>query len=384
MSLARHRNLAAAAAEGLLGSPLRFGTAVLLVATIVFWLTAGLALSEGLRQQARVSVAEGADLYVTLDEFGRDAGPPLSLAEELARLPGVERVVPRIVGRVLTGSRAAVVVGLPDSARPGEPFPVQDGSVRQLGRGQMLAGAALARALGLGKGSRQELSARRTIVFEIAGLIDPGAAIWSSNLLVLRFDEAAELFDRRGQASDLLLYCRPGYAGLVAELLAGRHPELRVQSRELVLHYTQRAYSLRQGVFGLLFAMAAAVGILAFLVCSGFGMTRRRRQIAVLRVHGWSTLDVLTMVLYEGLLISLAATALGFLGALLWLRLAHGALLGGFFIAGLETLPRFELPLRFTPAPLLLGLCISLLLSLTGNIVTAWRTATIPPAEALR
>jgi ABC-type lipoprotein release transport system permease subunit len=381
----RHWNLLMAAAENVAGDPLRSAVGVLLVTAIVFWVTAGAALSEGLRQQARQSVENGADIYVTLDEFGRDAGPDLELARVLSAVRGVERVVPRIVGRVLLGDEAAVVVGIGVGA-PAEaaPFVSPSEAARELRPYQMFLGASLARQLVLRPGSRLDLHARRSLVFEVAGIMDPAGAIWSSDLILLRFDDAAELFGQQGRASDLLLYCREGYTGFVAEQLAIRHPELRVQTRELVERYTQRAYALRQGAFGAAFAGIATLGILAFLVCSGIGVDRRRRQIAILRVHGWSTPQVLEMIVYESLLVSLASAALGFLGAYLWIRFARGALLGGFFIAGLESLPPFELPARFTPAPLLLNLCFSLVITLTGGVATAWRTAATPPAEALR
>ena len=83
MSWLRRWNLLMAAAENVAGNPLRSAVGALLVTAIVFWVTAGAALSEGIKQQARESVDSGADIYVIQSLQG---GPSESANDKLCRL----------------------------------------------------------------------------------------------------------------------------------------------------------------------------------------------------------------------------------------------------------------------------------------------------------
>ena len=71
-----------------------------------------ISISEGIQAQSHVSVEEGADLYLTLDEFGRNAAVPLRYLDEVKKIFGVTRVVPRIIGRAFLQNKLVVIVGI--------------------------------------------------------------------------------------------------------------------------------------------------------------------------------------------------------------------------------------------------------------------------------
>jgi ABC-type lipoprotein release transport system permease subunit len=142
--------------------------------------------------------------------------------------------------------------------------------------------------------------------------------------------------------------------------------------------------TLREGVFTILFALMLALAIAAFAIVTWLGAAPRRREIAVLKTHGWSTSDVLTLVAFENLIVSVVAAGLSLLLALVFVDLLRAPLIAPFFLPDLPLFPRIHIPARFTPLPPLLALCFSLAVTMSGSILATRRTAVTRPAEVLR
>ena len=289
------------------------------------------------------------------------------------------------------------MVGLPP-----EHFPALagciDGELPRTGTpNQLVVGTALARQLGLKVGSRLPpfyRNDRGEHLSRVVGVFRPDAPVWQSHLILTPFDTAAEVFDQPGLATDLLVWCRPGYQESVSRAItqelsfpgpAGRGiVRARVTAREEVLALLPHGTLHREGVFTLHFVLALVVGTLVLLVTSGLGLAERRREIGILKATGWQTDEVLLRGAVESLCLSVAAAASSLLLAWAWLRLFNGYGLAGYFLAGAETSPGFVVPYRMTPVPALLAFVLSFAVVLTGTLYSSWRAATTAPREAMR
>lgn len=386
-----HWNLLRFAVDQILRHRLRSAVvAAALVAILTPFLTA-MAISEGVRAESALAVHEGADFYVASDQFGKNAPIPLRYLGEFARIPGVERAVPRVVGRAYVNERLAVIVGLPPATiPPGAGSILKGRPLREGARNEALIGAALARHGGLQVGHAFQIPIAEGKTFEVVGLFQPTVSIWGADLIYLSFADAAEVFGMEGQASEILLYIKPGYEEQVAfsldllQMVERGRIFLRTQNKDLVRQYLNRGFTLKAGIFTALYAVAFALAIPALLVVSGFGMSERRREIGVLKATGWHTEEVLEVVFWESLLHAAAGAALALLLAMAWIYAFNGALVAQFFIPEIGLLAPFPVPARFLPLPFLLGLLFSVSLTLVGSLYTAWRAATVPPVEAMR
>ena len=380
-SFSRWFNLVLAAADGLMASPVRLLVSAGAVASVVFLMIGGLALSEGLNRQARAALRGAADLFVAADAFGADAPLPRERAAPLRTVPGVTAVVERIVGRAQVADDWIVVVGI-DAEHMSE-VPAERSSVLPA-PGEVRIGASLAARLGWRTGKQILLEAQRTLVLSVANTFPEGAGIGSTNAVVMCLEDAATLFDRPGEVSDLLVYCRPGYADRVARTIA-QDPQLRVQTAGLVASYIDQAYTIRSGALMLLFGFALAVAAPLFLLIADFGASPRRREIAILKACGWTTGDVLALCLLENLLIALAGAALGILLSFLWVGVLGAPILRAWFVSeSLGTAGQLDLPAVFLGPPVLIGVILAVVLTSSAGVLSVWRSSIVPPASAMR
>jgi ABC-type lipoprotein release transport system permease subunit len=383
--------------------PLRSVATVAAVVTALLPYLVGLGISRGIQDEAETAVHFGADLYVSAEQLGRTVPVPLAAVAELRRMPGVEEVRPRIVGRIELGKDrvSAVLVGVSLDQLPA--LECIDGRLPRAtspeatltGPHELLVGSDLARRLGLRVGShippfyRNRQGER---VSQVIGVFRSDVSLWQARLIVTSFADAAHIFDQPDLATDLLIRCRPGYQATVRDAIR-RHATLldpagmlrpRVVGRDELAVLVPQALLRREGVFTALFAMAFAMAILTILVTSGFGTADRRREIGILKALGWQTDELLLRSFVESALLALIGSATAVLLALLWLKACNGYWIASIFLAGVDATPGFQVPFRLLPLPVVLAFAVALVVVLTGSLYATWRTATAPPREVMR
>jgi len=387
----KHLNLLYTAVENILRNKVRSVVLILCLIAVLFPFVTALSISEGIKFQSLISVEEGADIYVTVDYFGSNAPISLNHLERFRKMDGVTKVFPRIVGRTYFANRLVTIVGILPENVPKSIRLSQGSMFRE--KGDVIVGGGLAEEFRLQPGVRFSLSINASKLLRVAGIFDSSASIWSANLILMPFEDASEFFKMKGRATDILIYTRPGYAPILAkeiqEKISSSDPEpsgppLRVQDKTLIQRYFQRGFNYKAGVFTALYTVAFALAIPALLIVSGFGQTERRKEIGVIKATGWQTQEVMEMVALENLIISLTSAPLAILMAMAWLKLFNGAFIAQFFIAEVGLMAPFPIPSRFLPLPSFFAFLFAVVLTMVGSLYSTWRTATIPPVEAMR
>jgi len=352
-------------------------TIACLVAVLTPFLSA-LAVLEGVRAEAGVSLAEGPDLFVTGYEYGRSTPIPQSLVSLSRELSCVLDVRGRIIGRSTVGSTLLTVVGLGPSRFRNAPAP-----------GEVWLGSAAARAIKLAVGGELTLADLDTVRLRVSRVLPDDAGLASSRLALVSLADAQTAYATPGQLTDLQVWLHQT-AGLASDLLkTAAHLRssgmpLRIQTRKLVEDYVDRGLTLKGGSFLALYLVALGLAIPALLVTTGFGLTVRRQEIGLFKALGFTTVDVLEVAVWESVGLSLVAALSAFLVSWLWIRVLGGFLIAGFFVAGLEHGPLTAIPARFCPDPLLIATGFSFVLLATGAVPTSYRAATVSPVEALQ
>lgn len=385
------------AAAVLLHPQRSIATVFCLIAVLVPFLS-GMGLSAGLQRGSEQSIRYGSDLYISGERFGRPTPLPLSVQSQLAQLDGVTRVTPRIVGPVQLGRdrRSAVVVGMPADSVPREFKWVEGRLFRAGGALEVVLGSRLAEELGLRPGDRIPpffRSSKGDRVARVVGVFQSGVAYWESRVMFTSLENAAEIFDQSGVVTDLLVDCRPGYREALRKTILqdlevkdpqGARVPLRVVTRDDLLAQILQGLLQRDGIFNLHFVIVFAVGIVAVLSTSGFGLAERRREVAVLKAIGWQTDQLLLRSLVESLILSVLGAAMAVLIAYIWLNWFNGFWIAGVFLNGVGSGWRDHAPSALTPWPAALALVISIVIVSSGAFYATWRDAITPPSQALR
>jgi len=141
---------------------------------------------------------------------------------------------------------------------------------------------------------------------------------------------------------------------------------------------------MKAGVFSGLYCLVLALGIPSIGVISGFGLSERRREIGVMKALGWQTQEILEMVAMENLALSIISVPFIIMAAVVWIYLFNGVVIAKFFIASLDIMIPFQVPSMIFPIPAILGLMMAMVLTMVGSIYSTWKTAIIPPSEAMK
>ncbi|MFO0795261.1 MAG: FtsX-like permease family protein [Candidatus Brocadiaceae bacterium] len=380
----KHINLLLLATENLLRHRAKTIVVCLCIIAILAPFITAIAISEGIRAQSHISVEEGADLYLTFDEFGRNAAIPLKYLDEIKKTFGVTKVVPRIIGRGFLQNKITVIVGIKKEDIP-ESISCISGRIIE-NPNEVVVGYELANYFHLHAGDQFSMRGQQRKTFTVVGVFSSDSGIWGASMIFMSFKDAGELFGKQDVATDMQIYTLPGHNSEIATDLYDilQNEPYRIQDKHMVELYFKKGFMLKEGVFSALYLVAFALGIPAILVASGFGLSERKREIGIMKATGWNTLEVLELISFEQVLISLLGATIAIIVSILWVKVFNGVFLAQFFIAEISLLPQFTLPARFLPLPCFLSFFFAFILTMVGSVYSSWRASTIPPVISMK
>jgi ABC-type lipoprotein release transport system permease subunit len=388
----KHLEFFYAALSNITRHKLRSIVVVLCLIAILFPFISAIAVSEGVKSQSKISVNEGADIYVTMDMYGRNGVIPIEMADEIKKMEGVERVVPRVVSRIYIGGKLMTLLGMP-SAEPQSSNNFIKGTFPKAG--EVVIGSGLANEMKLDTGSSISIGIRVIGIadhkpyimrkqYRVSGVFDSNAGIWTSNLVLMDIDDAVSTYEMDGFVTDIAVYAKSGHELPVIEGIQKMNPFFRIQTKGLVRAYFERGFNTKAGIFISLYTIAFAISIPALLISSGLGLSDRRREIGIMKATGWLTGEVMEMVFIENMILALIGASSAFLISFVWIKLFNGFFIARLFISGIENMPHFIVPAKFMPLPFAMSFFFALILTMTGSIYSTWRAAVVPPTEAMK
>lgn len=315
---------------------------------------------------------------------------PLSLAEEAARVDGVEAVLPDIQGPVvLVGADGTAVLsgGAPSFAiglHPDEPAAeIVDGRA-PAGPDEVALESATLAASGLAVGdSTTVVVAGQLVDVDVVGEVAFGAPVAGATILFLDVGTATAAFAADGTVASMAVYGAEGVGE--AELVDRLDAALAVPGVEAVTGAELREETVAQieeilgfvSTFLLVFA-AIALFVGAFIIANTFQMSvrQRQREFAMLRAIGASPAQVFASILVQAGVVGVLGSALGVLAGV-----GLVGLLRGFFAQmGMELSGRIPLD-GFTVA---VSVVLGTVVSVVAAAVPARKAALTPPVEAMR
>lgn len=352
------------------------------LAFVVALFGAALLLTDALRAEYARGTGGMPDLTVQRLVAGRPALIDVAVADELAALPAVRRVEPRVWGYYFFVALEAnvTVVGATEARTLADGrLPAADGEVA--------VGASIADLLGLRVGDEIGIPVEGEVRFsDVVGVFGEDAAIRTADLIVATPSHARRLLGMpEGSATDLAIdLTTQDEAGVLTERIGALVPGARVLDARLLERTYELTFDTRGGLLALLLLPAlAAFLLLAWERLTGLG-PGERREIGVLKAVGWGTADVLAARMWESAIVATFGATLGAVLAyayVFWLD-APGlldALLGWSALR-----PPMRLVPAFDPVQGFALVAAVVIPFVAISVVPAWRAAMIDPDQAMR
>ena len=338
------------------------------VATVV----ALLSLGEGLKQTAGTLVKLGNTDFAVL-QHGVE-GPsasflPATIVQRVGEIPGVASATPvMLLAEKIKQNEGALVFGTTPDGTVSERLVVVSGR-RMERRGEVALGDLLAEELGLDVGDTLKVDGQK---LDVVGTYHAGQF----------FVDAGAMIHLR-QAQDLVQ--RPNEVTLVAVQVAGDAHLKDVRKQILaevggVDAIANPDEAARAGANGelirktvlLLVTVALIIGCIGVANTMAMAVLERSGELALMSAVGWSPRQVFTLVLFEGVCISILGAGVGLLiGAL-----GAGALGDALGVASI-------VEPNVTPWSIGRGLIIGLVIGVFGGMYPAWRVSRAPAERLL-
>ncbi|NHI83859.1 MAG: FtsX-like permease family protein [Candidatus Thorarchaeota archaeon] len=357
-------------------------------------------LREGVMMDIAASVDEGPDIVVQRLVGGRQVEVHSSWRENLSSITGVRIATPRAwgyfdigTGNLLTimGINATdygnIVGATGTEILPGGRFLEQTDRYRIV-VGQGIIDLMSTARVSISAGSILSIIAQNgsLIEFEVVGIFDTDAKIYSYDMIVTDLKSAQEVLGLEDEAyTDFAIWTDYG-ANLndVAFRIDTQMPETRVLTRDAMDDIMMKTYGGRAGIIALIWVVVLMTVVLLTFTVSSAGSDEARREVGLLKALGFDTVDVLEIRMIESLILSLLGASFGMSFAIIFDFYLGAPILSGYMLGWSILLLNAGLPLAISGPTIFILYAVAIVPILVGTVVPAWRNAITEPDIVLR
>jgi len=365
---------------------------------LVFAVSSILFITGSLTQEMMMTSNDLPDITVQRILGGRQVNVPASVIPEIENIPGVEAVETRVWGYFFLASLQAnfTIYGMDlNLLEEGEYQKIvnwkniPDGATKNpdfrmiVGRGvyELLSDIGMEQAYLF-----YQPTWEKPIPFDIIGTFKTETELQSNDLMVLQTEGARQVLELPpDEFTDLVVYVpNPEEIENIALKIRRYFPELRTVTRAQI----QNTYAAVFGWKSAFVLSSLLAAIFAFLIliwdkASGLSM-EEKREIGILKAIGWDTDVILSVKLWEGLILSGISSLAGLLLAYAYIYGLRAPGLREIFIGWSTLYPSFQLMPDIDPKFLLLIVVISVVPYLAVTVFPAWKAAITDPDAIIR
>lgn len=349
--------------------------------------------------------------HVTLTGFGDELTDWQSVQQQVVTNEGVVGSAPYVLAQGLLTRKGKSSGVLVRGILPAEESTVSSlgenmkgGRIEQLAAGEyrIILGQELAWSLGVWVGDKVTLMAPQASVtaagilprlkrFVVAGVFEAGMYEYDSGLVMIHMADAQKLYRLGKKVTGLRLKldeidAAPLFSLELDKQLGGRY-RIKNWTQEHVSFF--RALKIERNVMFVILMLIVAVAAFNLVSTLVMVVTDKQADIAILRTLGMSPVNIMSVFIYQGMIIGLIGTLLGLLGGIS-LAMNVSAIVGaieGFFQVQFMPPDLYYIsgfPSRLDWNDVVIIGVLSFVLSVLATLYPAWRASRTLPAEALR
>ena len=278
--------------------------------------------------------------------------------------------ISRIVWGITTapGMPFFMVNGLDPRESKINDYNVRDGRTLQRS-GEVILGRLAANSLKKNLGNKMRIAGAR---FTIVGIYENGVSFEDTGAAISLRD-AQDLFDKQGEVSFLGIALHDQKRAIdVANLLEQQFADVMVGTTSTFTEKMQD-FKTMESMMNAMSGLTMLVGGIVMMNAMLMSVFERTQEIGLLRAVGWKRKRVVSMIVIEGLALSLFSGITG-----IGIGIGLNSLLGLIPLYG-----SFFNPIYDAPIFVQIGVLV-LVLGVVGSIYPAWKSASLKPIEALR
>jgi ABC-type lipoprotein release transport system permease subunit len=381
----RQRSLARFAVGALIRRKRRALAIGLALSIVVGFVASVTWLADALGAEMTRGIAGMPDITVQGIVAGRPALVPATALDTMRARPGVRAVEARVWGYLYVPAVSAniVVVG----RTPHDPPATLVAGRFPRAPGECVLGRELARALGVRTYDRIAVPAgEEYTLLRVVGTFVEASAIRTADVMLVSPADARKLLSvPEGEATDVAVFlATPDESNAVAKEIRLAMPTARVLERALLARTYSLTLDARAGlVSAMLVPALMCFLLLAWERLSGIGESERR-EIAILKVVGFSTEDVLTVRLIENIVVAFVAATIGAVAAYVYVFHLGAPGLARAIFGWSQITPTLRLVPTVSFASLAMLVTGTVAPFVLASIVPAWRAAMTDPEALLR
>ncbi|GBE09421.1 MAG TPA: lipoprotein-releasing ABC transporter permease subunit [Gammaproteobacteria bacterium] len=349
--------------------------------------------------------------HVTVTGFGGELTDWQSVQRQVVTDKGVVGSAPYVLAQGLLTQKGKSSGVMVRGILPAEESTVSSlgenmkgGKIEQLAAGKyrIILGQELAWSLGVWVGDKVTLMAPQVSVtaagilprmkrFVVAGVFEAGMYEYDSGLVLIHMADAQKLYRLGKNVTGLRLKLDD----IDAAPLFSQELDKQLGARYRIKNWTQehvsffRALKIERNVMFVILMLIVAVAAFNLVSTLVMVVTDKQADIAILRTLGMSPANIMSVFIYQGMIIGLIGTLLGLLGGIV-LAMNVSAIVSaieGFF--QVQFMPPDLYYISSFPSRLdwndvaTIGV-LSFVLSVLATLYPAWRASRTLPAEALR
>lgn len=325
-------------------------------------------------------------------QAGRQVSIPVSDIQNLTKIVGVEKVVPRVWGYIYQHNKIYTAMGIDIANAPipqGIGFTITSGRFLQPGDiNCVIVGTYFASVFQTNVNDTLTLYNESQMPFNytIIGIFSIDINLYTSDLILMPIQSAREFFAISSDyATDLCVYTTSNaQARTVATQMTEIIPNSRVLTRSALKDALITAYGARSGFISTIWYILLLAVIMVAWNQAGAVSAESKREVGILKSVGFSTIDVLEIRLMESIILGVVSASLSIALAIVYDLYLGAPIIGDFMLGWASVYPTFPLPIYVQLTSVSILYAVALFPLLVGSLIPAWKSAITEPDIAMR
>lgn len=210
----------------------------------------------------------------------------------------------------------------------------------------------------------------RDMTFNVSGIAMTGGD--DDSRVFADLDTVQNLTNKDGKVSIMHIsaLCNECPVEEVAGIIEGQIPDIEVRTIKQVAMAEMDTLDLVKDLVGMITVVALLASVLVVMTTMTLGVVERKKEIALMKTVGATNLDIMSLILAEGLILALISGSIGFWTGLLTARSIGQAVFDSSISARFEVLP--------------LSILVSVIIVLIASVVPVRMAMRVEPGLLMR